>query len=115
MKIEDKGEYAIMHLSGTAQALNKQSEEVQLLRNSFKELSQDGKKFVLVNLKDVDYLASNTIGALLSGNSIFKKNNGKVVLYGASEYIMGIFNIVRLGEVLPICETLEDALAEAKR
>ena len=115
VKLEEKDDYIIMHLSGYAQAVSKQSEEVQLLRTTFKELAEKKQDTVLVNLKEVEYLASNTIGAILSGNSIMKKIGGKLVLYNASEYITGIFDIVQLSKVLPICKTLEDAVTAVKK
>ena len=114
LRIEDKGEFSIMHLSGSAQAVSKQSDEVMTLRSAFKELAADRKKLVLINLKEVDYLASNTIGAFLSGNSILKKIDGKLAIYNASDYIKGILDIVQLGKVLPICRSMEEALESIK-
>ena len=114
IKLEDKGEFVIMHLSGSAQAVSKQSEEVLELRNHFKELASQNMGKVLVNLKAVDYLASSTIGAFLSGNSILKKIGGKLVLYNASDYLTSIFDIVELHKVLPICKSYEEAIETVK-
>jgi anti-anti-sigma regulatory factor len=73
ISVEDKEDYVIVNLTGTSKALNKQSEEVTIIRETFRELAKQGKTKVLLDLQDVDYLASNTIGAFLSGNSIIKK------------------------------------------
>ncbi len=114
IRIEEKPDFVIMHLSGSSTAVSKQDEEVLNLRERFKQLSSEGTDNVIVDLKNVEYIASDTIGALLSGNSILKKKGGKLVLCNASEYIQKIFEIVRLGEVLPIVDSLEDAEKEIK-
>lgn len=113
--VEDKEDYAIVKLSGTSRAVNKQSEEVTLIRETFRDLSKQGKSKILVDLQDVDYLSSNTIGAILSGNSIIKKIGGKIVIYNANDYIMNIFNIVQLHKVIPICKSFDEALEEVNR
>jgi len=110
IRIEDMNDYVIMFLSGTGQAVNNQDEEIINMRNTFKKLASDNKTKLAINLKDVEYLSSSTIGALLSGNSIIKKAGGKVVLYNASSYIMDLFNIVKLSQVIPVCKTLEETL-----
>ncbi len=110
--IDDKEDYVIMHLSGSSRAVNKQSEEVTIIRETFRVLAKQGKSKILLDLKDVDYLSSNTIGAFLSGNSIIKKIGGKIVIFNANDYIMNIFNIVQLYKVIPISKTIDDALNE---
>lgn len=110
IKVEDKKDYVILYFTGTAQAVNKQSEEVTIIRNIFKDLAQQNKTKVVIDMKEVDYMASNTIGALLSGNAILKKIGGKLAIYNTSDYIMKIFNIVKLEQVLPICDSFEEAV-----
>ncbi len=106
--IREKDNYVIMFLSGSSTAVNKQAKEVLNLRNKFKELAKKYNR-VIVDFKEVEYIASDTIGAILSGNAIMKKNDGKVVLSSASDYVKKIFDIVRLGDVLDICSELDEA------
>lgn len=115
ISVEEKDGITLINLSGTAQALNKQSEEVAEIRRVFKEIGEKEGVKAALNLTRVDYLASNTIGALLSGNSIIKKAGGKLVMYGASEYLKGIFDIVQLEQVLPLYDNYERALEELNK
>lgn len=112
VNIEDKNDYVIMHLSGSSKAVSKQDEEVLNLRETFKNLQKQGKSRVIVSFADVEYIASDTIGALLSGNSIVSKAGGKMLLCNASDYVDKIFEIVKLSDVLPIMDTLAEAEEE---
>jgi anti-anti-sigma factor len=107
---EDKEDYVILHVSGSGQSLNKQSEELNFIRDEFRELAKDGRTKILMDMAGVDYLSSSTIGAFLSGNSILKKIGGKLVMYNCSEYIENIFNVIQLGLVIPLCRNLEEAI-----
>jgi len=115
MRLEEKDDYVIIYLMGSSNAVSKQSEEVENIRNTFKDMTKKGINKVIIDLKGVEYLSSNIIGSFLSGNAIMKKNDGKVVLCSPSDYIMGIFNIVKLEKVFPILPTLEEAIEEIKK
>ena len=109
MRLEEYDDFTIMYMAGSSNAVNKQSEEVINLRNTFKDIPKKGKNKVIIDLKAVEYLSSNTIGAFLSGNAIMKKEGGKIILCNPSDYIMNIFNIVKLEQVFTICKTLDEA------
>lgn len=110
IRIEEKEDYAIVHMSGSATSVSKQSDEVEQMRKLFKEIAKKNITKVLINLKEVDYIASNTIGSILSGNSMIRKIGGKLAVYNASDYLKGILNIVQLPKVVPVCNSFEDAL-----
>jgi anti-anti-sigma factor len=112
IRIEEKKDYAIVHMSGSATSVSKQSEEVEQMRELFKEIAKKNITKVLINLKQVDYIASNTIGSILAGNSIIRKIGGKLAIYNASDYLKGILDIVQLPRVVPVCDSFEDALKE---
>lgn len=109
IKIEDKNDYVLMHLSGSSTAVNRQSDDVINLRDKFKDLARANKTRIIVDLSNLEYIASDTIGALLSGNSIIKKKEGNIALCNASPYVLKIFEIVRLADVIPVCNSLEEA------
>jgi anti-anti-sigma factor len=115
VNIEERENFVIMKLSGSSTAVNKQADEVLNLRDTFKQLAKEDKFRIIVDLKDVEYIASDTIGALLSGNSIVKKLDGKLALCNPSDYVNKIFAIVRLSEVLSIFKTLDEAIEYIKK
>ena len=108
VKIEDTNDYTVLHLIGN---FSGGDEEIESLRNTFKELSKQNKQKIAIDLGEVNYLASAALGALLSGNSIITKIGGKIVLFNASEYLNKIFNITKLTLTFKICNSLEEALA----
>ena len=109
IKVNFKDDIAIVVLSGRSTAVNKQSEEVTNLRDNFKELVKQGYKKVIVDLDLVEYIASDTIGALLSGNSILKKADGRLAVCNINNYVKKIFDVVKLGDVLPLYDTFNEA------
>jgi len=108
--VEDMKDYAILHLEGDFNS----SEENESLLNSFRDMSKKGFKAVMVDLTNVIYLNSGSIGVLLSGNAMLKKKDSKIVLYGASDYLENIFNVTRLNLALDICRTKEEAVLAVK-
>jgi len=109
IQLEEFDNYHIMQLKGN---FSGGDEENDMLRATFKKIAKPEKNKLLIDLGEVNYLASATLGALLSGNSIFKKVDGKIVLYNAIDYVENIFNITKLTITIPYFKTLEEALVE---
>jgi anti-anti-sigma factor len=104
--IENLEKYSILHLEGDFNGV----EENDLLLTSFRELSTQKRDVVLVNLKNVQYLNSASIGVLLSGNALIKKIGGKIILYNASDYLENTFSVTKLNLALTICKDFESAI-----
>ena len=111
VKIENQETITILHLSGDFNGV----EENDSLLASFKELSAQKRTKVLVNLAEVIYLNSASIGILLSGNAIIKKIGGKIVLYNSSDYLENTFSITKLNLALTICKDYDEALQEINK
>lgn len=105
--IDEKENYAIMNLDGNFNS----EDDSEKLRESFKGVAKKNINRVLVNLKNVLYLNSACLGSLLSGNSIIKKINGKVVLYDTNDYLNNIFSITKIDMTIPIEKDFESALS----
>jgi anti-anti-sigma factor len=108
VEIENSGTIAIMHLSGDFNGVD----ENDTLLAAFKKLAKDEKDKVLIDLKDVVYLNSASIGVLLSGNAIIKKIGGKLALYNSSDYLENTFNVTKLNLALTICKNYDEALKQ---
>jgi anti-anti-sigma factor len=112
IQMEDLDNYQVMYLKGS---FNGADEENDALRSTFKKIAKPDKNKLLIDLSELNYLASSTLGALLSGNSLFKKVGGKVVMFNAIEYIENIFNITKLTLNVPYFKTKEEAIAELEK
>ena len=106
IELEDCKDYSIMHLSGDFNGVD----ENDALYASFRELSKAGKDKLIVDLKEVVYLNSASMGVLLSGNAMITKNVGKMVLYSANDYLMNLFNITKLNIAIPVVRYKDEAL-----
>jgi anti-sigma B factor antagonist len=105
--VEKKSRYTLMRLEGD---FNGPEENEELLKK-FKELAQGGTQKLLIDLTKVIYLNSSCIGVLLSGNALMKKKDGKIVMFGASDYLENTFNVTKLNLVFDICNDEEEAAA----
>ncbi len=106
INFENKENYTLLKLEGD---FNSNIENEKLL-NTFRNLANDSHINVIIDLTNVVYLNSGSIGTLLSGNAILRKKNGKLAIFGASDYINNIFNITKLNLAIEIFESFDDAL-----
>lgn len=105
IEIEELKDFVILHLKGDFNG----PEEMDALYDAFKNISKKENVKVLVDLKEVVFLNSGSIGTLLSGNSMIKKTGGKVVLYNTSDYLENLFNITKLNLAFDIHKDKDDA------
>lgn len=106
IKIENKDNYSIMVLNGSYRGYDDSDD----LRDAFSKSSKDGIKNLVVDFSNVDYIDSKIVGAILSGNSIYNKINGKFIICNAQDYVDNIFNITKIGISVTICRTDKEAI-----
>ena len=106
--IETKTDYIILHLDGDFVG----GEETDNLRTVLKHLSEGEHTKLMIDFTNTVYLASPTLGVLLSANAQFAKKKGKIVFFNVSEYLDNIFTITKLTLIFPICQTFEEAKKE---
>jgi anti-sigma B factor antagonist len=73
-------------------------------------LQKDQKKFVL-DITTLDYVDSSGIGMLVSCLTNVKKAGGELKLAGASPRIRRIFAMTGVDTMMPMFDTLADAMA----
>jgi anti-sigma B factor antagonist len=71
---------------------------------------ETGKKNVILNLEDLDYISSAGIRVMLKATKDLKKIEGKIVLCSLQDYVMEVFDIAGFVGYLNIVKTLDDAL-----
>ena len=104
--IQEFDTFKVMNLNGDFVG----ADEVNQLREVFKELAPVPKNKVIINMLNVSYLNSTALGALLSANALFEKHAGKIIICNASDYIVNIFSITKLTFIFTLYSSLEDAI-----
>ncbi len=84
--------------------------EAEKFRDLFKSIVDEGKKNVIVNIKDVDWISSTGIGIMIRGYKTVKEADGHFILVHVGERTHQIFNVLRLYDIFKILETEEQAL-----
>ncbi|MGA2297211.1 MAG: STAS domain-containing protein [FCB group bacterium] len=106
IRIEEQIGGVILHLKG--QFIG--GEETDKLRDTLKEVSQQQKNCLIIDLEKVTYLNSTALGVFIAAHANFVKRNGKIILCNVSKTIENIFVITKLTLVFQITNTLEDAI-----
>jgi anti-sigma B factor antagonist len=65
-----------------------------------------------VDLTDVHYLASSEIGFLVTLKRRIDRRQGKVVMFGAGDYVLNLFTTMNLTRIFDLAESLPAALAK---
>jgi len=108
INVEEQIGGAVVHLKG--QFIG--GEETDKLRDTLKQIAEQKKNNMIINLEKVTYLNSTALGVLISAHANFVKRNGKIILTNVSKSIENIFVITKLTMVFNICETLEEAIKQ---
>lgn len=81
------------------------------VRQATRSLVEGGNKELLLNLREVDYIDSTGIGALVASYTSTVAAGGMLKLLQANEKIQHLLDMTRLLTVFEIFETEESALA----
>jgi anti-sigma B factor antagonist len=82
-----------------------------VLEDKVMEILGQGKKKVLMDFAEVDYINSTGLRVLLLALQQLKKIQGKLVLSSIKDYMKEVFEISGYTEIFPIFTTQEEALA----
>ena len=89
--------------------------EAEQFRNVFRELVQDGKKRIIVDLKKVDWINSTGLGILISGYTTVRKAGGDFVLCNVGDRIDSILYVTKLNVLFHTFEDEEQAVDYFKK
>ena len=81
------------------------------LRDSLHDLAAQGKKRILLNLADVNYIDSSGLGALVSGYTSITGQGGQVKLLNLTKKVHDLLQITKL---ITVFEVHEDEAAAIK-
>ncbi len=89
--------------------------ESEQFRNLFKELIQDGKKHIIVNLEKVEWINSTGLGILISGYTTVRKAGGDLVLCNVGDRIDSILYVTKLNLLFHAFEDESDAAEHLRK
>jgi anti-sigma B factor antagonist len=80
------------------------------LKDKLKSIFEAGGKNILVDLRDVRFIDSSGLGALVSGYKNAISHQGTLKLAGLQTQVQSMFELTRLHRVFDIYPTTEDAM-----
>jgi anti-sigma B factor antagonist len=85
-----------------------------MLKEAMTRQVDGGKKNLIVNLQQVEYLDSTGLGILIGGVKRLRESQGTLKMFGASPRITRIFDITGLNAIFDVYATEQDALNARK-
>jgi len=79
-------------------------DETGKLREAIRELIASGKKKIVLNLIQVDYIDSSGVGELVSSFTAVRNSGGELKLFGLSKKVHDILQVTKLYTVFDIKE-----------
>jgi anti-sigma B factor antagonist len=77
-------------------------EELDLLRDTLRDLVATGKKKIILNLEKVDYIDSSGVGELVSAYTTVRNSGGELKLMNLTKKVHDILNVTKLYTVFDI-------------
>ncbi len=102
---ESRKDVTIVYLKGRLDV--HYSEEIE---NELNNLISQGRKKILLNLENVEYLSSSGLRVFIAISRRLKEVGGELKLMKLNETTKKIFKIVELTDMFDIYETQEEAL-----
>jgi anti-sigma B factor antagonist len=88
----------IMDLSGRIVL----GEETETLRGSVRDLIAKGKKKIVLNLAEVDYIDSSGVGELVASFTAVRNSGGELKLLNLTQKVQDVLNVTKLYTVFDI-------------
>jgi anti-sigma B factor antagonist len=79
-------------------------EETGKLRDTIRQLISEGKKKIVLNLAQVDYIDSSGVGELVSGFTTVRNAGGELKLLSLTKKVQDILNVTKLYTVFDVKE-----------
>ncbi|TAF32124.1 MAG: anti-sigma factor antagonist [Cytophagales bacterium] len=80
------------------------------LKSEFVTLFQSGTNNLILDLKEVKYVDSSGLSAILVANRLTENNDGILVLTSVSDFVLKLLTISRLNDVLNVMLSVPEAV-----
>ena len=104
IEIRENGDHKIIEVSGEVDLYN-----VSELKKSLFAITDGSSKSVVVDMKNVNYMDSSGIGALVAGQKKMKAHSGQFALLNIHDDVLNILKLATLDKFFKIYED-EDEL-----
>ena len=84
--------------------------DATVLHEKLHDLIEQGKKKVIIDLIDVEWMNSTGLGILISGLTTLRNNGGELKLANVTEKIQSLFAITKLVGVFDSYDSVDDAI-----
>ena len=106
VKERQAGDVTILDMTGEVRI----GEGAISLRDSIRNLADQGKKKVLLNLAGVKYMDSSGVGELIANNTTIKRQGGQLKLLNLKDRIQNLLVITKLLTVFDSYDNEAEAL-----
>lgn len=103
----EKGDVVILDLQGSLTI----GANEQLVKNTVSDLLDGGYKKIVVNLKDLEFIDSSGVGALVKSYTTVTNSGGRMKLLQLSKNIRHVLNITGLLGIFEVHEEEDKAIA----
>ncbi|MCK5148155.1 STAS domain-containing protein [bacterium] len=90
------------------------SQEAPEMKTAFLKMLTEGRRILIINLADVEYMDSTGLGSFLFGIRQAEANDKELIFCGLSPRIESLIKIAQLDSILEIYETEEIAIKEVQ-
>lgn len=105
IEFRDHGEHKVVEVSGEVDLYN-----VSELKKALFSVTDGSNPSVIVDMKNVNYMDSSGIGALVAGQKKMKAHSGKFALMNIHEDVLNILKLATLDKFFTIYEDEEDLI-----
>ncbi|MDZ7288902.1 MAG: STAS domain-containing protein [candidate division KSB1 bacterium] len=110
-KEQDLGEVVVLELSGKIMG----GPDASVLNDKLHELIDKGKKKIVADLANVNWMNSSGLGILIGGLTTMRNNGGDLKLANVTDRIQSLLMITKLLTVFETHDSLEKAIASFKK
>ncbi len=112
MRLSDREQDGVIILEPKGKIMG--GPDATLLHDKLHEIIEAGKKQVVIDLSQVDWMNSTGLGILISTLTTLRNNDGELKLANVTEKIQSLLVITKLAPVFDSFETIDDALKSFK-
>lgn len=102
---EQKHKVTVLNIKGAINA-----HTVNEFEKTLKDCSENKEYFILINCKELDYISSAGLGALMGVIETIKNNGGDIKLCNTSDSVYRVFDILGFTELFQIYRSLDEGL-----
>ncbi len=85
--------------------------DAEAFKNTITKLIDTGRKKVIVNLHNIDWINSTGMGILISGYTTMRRSGGDLCLLHVSDKIRSILYVTKLSTIFKCYDNEDDAVA----